>query len=54
MNASMSFAPLCNICSQPVPIEIAKTDAQGRTVHQDCYLMLLRSVRQPAPPAGPA
>ncbi|HEY3974342.1 MAG TPA: hypothetical protein VGM18_15155 [Candidatus Sulfotelmatobacter sp.] len=28
----------CAICSQPVPVETAKTDSHGRAIHEACYL----------------
>ena len=28
---------LCRICKKPVPIETARTDSDGKTVHGDCY-----------------
>jgi hypothetical protein len=27
----------CAICRKPVELEAAKTDEQGRAVHEDCY-----------------
>jgi hypothetical protein len=54
MHAAISFTPLCNICNKPVTLSTAKADAQGRTVHEGCYLMLLKSMRQSDAPADPA
>ena len=31
----------CTICHQPVPVETAKTDGNGRAIHEECYLMSL-------------
>jgi len=28
---------LCRICSQPVPVETAKTDGNGQAIHEVCY-----------------
>jgi len=33
-----SQAPLCAVCNQPVPLELAKTDEAGRAIHDECYL----------------
>jgi hypothetical protein len=27
----------CRICSQPVPVETAKTDDNGQAIHEVCY-----------------
>jgi hypothetical protein len=53
MNAAISFTPLCNLCSKPVSLETARTDSQGRTVHEACYLILLKSVERPTLPRTP-
>jgi hypothetical protein len=31
------FIPLCSVCGKPVPLETAKTDDQGKLVHEECY-----------------
>lgn len=31
----------CSICRQPVPLETAKTDGNGRAIHEECYIMSL-------------
>ena len=31
--------PVCGICDKPVPIETAKTDEDGRAMHEECYLL---------------
>ena len=33
-----SRVPICHLSSEPVPIEGAKTDEAGRTVHEACYV----------------
>ena len=36
----------CSICNKPVDLETAKTDDDGKTVHEECYVMqiMLRTV----------
>jgi hypothetical protein len=38
----------CSICNKPVDLETAKTDADGKTVHGECYVaaMGLKRPRQ--------
>ncbi len=31
----------CSMCHKVVPIEVAKTDGEGRAVHEDCYVVSL-------------
>jgi len=33
--------PICSICNLPVPLNSAKTDEDGKAVHEDCYLTKL-------------
>lgn len=35
-------APVCSICNSKVPLETAKTDENGRAVHEQCYLVVLK------------
>jgi hypothetical protein len=28
----------CSICNKPVDLETAKTDENGKTVHEECYV----------------
>ena len=39
--------PVCHLCGKPVLIESAKTDDEGNTVHEMCYVrwMLNRASR---------
>jgi hypothetical protein len=39
------FPLSCALCNQPVPIETANTDGQGRAVHSDCYAETLAAQR---------
>jgi hypothetical protein len=31
----------CRICSEPVPVETAKTDDYGQAIHEVCYIRSL-------------
>lgn len=33
--------PACAICGKPVPLETAKGDEGGRSVHEQCYVLKL-------------
>jgi hypothetical protein len=33
---------LCPLCKPPVPLESAKTDENGRAVHEECYILKVR------------
>ena len=33
---------LCPICGKPVPLESAKTDEHGQSIHEDCYVLKLQ------------
>jgi hypothetical protein len=34
--------PLCPVCNKPVALESAKVDADGRAIHSECYLGIVR------------
>jgi hypothetical protein len=34
--------PACAICGQPVSLETGKADEDGRSVHEQCYVMKLK------------
>lgn len=38
--------PICSICKQPIRLETAKTDENGKAVHEDCYLQHLMAMLQ--------
>ncbi len=39
---------ICAVCGLPVNLETAKTDAQGKPVHEDCYTrQVLQAKRKP-------
>ena len=42
-----SPVPICSICNLPVPLSIAKTDEDGRAIHENCYLVKI-GVAKPA------
>lgn len=33
---------LCRICGRPIPLEVAKTDADGRPLHEECYVLKVK------------
>ncbi len=37
--------PMCSFCSRPVKIESAKTDENGKAVHEDCYVLRVTGKR---------
>ena len=46
----------CSICQTPVDINSAKTDAAGRAVHEECYVLqqMLKPLPTPANSPRPA
>jgi len=40
---SSEFSPICPICGEPVCLEEAKTDEDGRAIHEDCYVVNLKN-----------
>jgi hypothetical protein len=40
----------CSLCQRPVPLESSKTDENGKTVHEECYVLGLRLKRAMIPP----
>ena len=34
--------PKCNICNRAVELETAKTDEDGKAVHEECYVRIIR------------
>jgi hypothetical protein len=48
---TLSF-PICSICNEPVEINTAKTDEDGKAIHEECYVMII--IRKGAsPPNSP-
>jgi hypothetical protein len=41
----------CAICGNPVSLEYAKTDEDGQTVHEQCYVLKVKG-KQDAPVSG--
>ena len=39
MKSAHEFQVRCSICNNPVNIEAATTDEQGKTVHRECYVL---------------
>lgn len=44
--------PNCSICNGPLDLKIAKTDEDGKGVHEDCYVRTIRR-REITPPEVP-
>jgi hypothetical protein len=42
--------PKCSICDEPVELETAKTDEDGKPVHEDCYIRRTRLKEITPPP----
>jgi hypothetical protein len=40
----------CFLCNRPVPLESSKTDENGKTVHEECYVLDLQLKRATTPP----
>lgn len=46
MNQAVPAAVVtCVICHKPVPLETAKTDERGKTVHEECYVSKMKLER---------
>jgi hypothetical protein len=43
--------PKCNICHEPVELETAKTDEDGRAVHEECYVSRIMRLKEITPPS---
>jgi hypothetical protein len=41
MRTQVLFDLLCDLCHQPVRLDTATTDFQGRPIHSDCYAEVL-------------
>jgi hypothetical protein len=42
--------PKCSICNEPVELETAKTDEDGKAVHEECYAGRMRLKEITPPP----
>ena len=40
----------CSLCNRPVPLESSKTDENGKTVHEECYVLGQLLKRATTPP----
>lgn len=40
--SNAAVVPACAICDKPVSLETAKFDEDGRTVHEQCYVLKLK------------
>ena len=43
--------PHCAICNEPVELETAKTDEDGKAVHEECYVGRIMRLREITPPS---
>jgi hypothetical protein len=50
-NHPNSELPMCSYCADPVKIENAKTDEDGKAIHAECYLLRLKAQRSTLPAA---
>lgn len=51
MDSHFPFEILCAICDLPINLQTATTDDEGKTVHSDCYILLLKGKHTRTPPA---
>jgi hypothetical protein len=42
--------PLCSICNKPVDPKIAVTRQDGKPVHEECYVLMVRQQDAKKPP----
>ena len=42
----MKPLPVCYICGDSVPLEDCKTDENGNAVHEKCYLVRVKLMRE--------
>ena len=43
--------PKCSICNEPVELKTAKTDEDGKAVHEDCYVGRMMRLKEITPPS---
>jgi hypothetical protein len=43
--------PKCSICNEPVELETAKTDQDGKAVHEECYVSRIMRRKEITPPS---
>jgi hypothetical protein len=43
VDSHFPFEILCAICDLPINLQTATTDDEGKTVHSDCYILLLKA-----------
>ena len=48
---STSRFPLCSVCNEQVELRTAKTDEDGKAVHEECYTLKMQPPR-PVPTPG--
>jgi hypothetical protein len=50
-NHAKSQLPMCSYCANPVEIENATTDEDGKAIHAECYLLRLKEQRSTLHPS---
>jgi hypothetical protein len=50
MARSLQPEVYCSVCKKPVALENAKTDDDGRAVHDECYLFKVAGLNQDSNP----
>ena len=46
---------LCSLCNQPVELRTAKTNVDGKAVHEECYTLKMQPPRpEPTPGENPS
>jgi len=52
---SKSRFPMCSLCNEPVELRTAKTDEDGKAVHEECYTLKMQPPRpMPLPRENPS
>jgi hypothetical protein len=51
--ASKSGLPMCSVCNEPVELRIAKTDEDGKAIHEECYVLRIQ-LKGPLPHENPS
>jgi hypothetical protein len=43
------FNLMCSICCRPVKLETTNTDERGHAIHEECYILKLKLLRESSP-----
>jgi hypothetical protein len=52
--ASKSGLPRCSVCNEPVELRIAKTDEDGKAIHEECYVLRMQMKGRPLLSGNPS